>query len=98
MLAIFLLYRTNDINDFETTRRSEYGLTAGILQVALVLGIGSVALTDIVMLLLVNVAIQVLGWVYDKTNDDFIKPVLPYLLFSSVEVLFVIIQSLNIKE
>lgn len=100
LLALFLMPRANDLNDFERTRRAlEYGLTAGILQVALVLGIGSVAIYDVLMLLLLNAAIQLLGWLWDKTNDDFVKP---YLLGTSfgllaIEIIYVIGQSLNLN-
>ena len=55
VLALFLMPRANNLNDFERTRRTlEYALTAGILQVALVLGIGSVAIYDVLMLLPVS--------------------------------------------
>ena len=100
LLALFLMPRANNLNDFERTRRTlEYGLTAGILQVALVLGIGSVAIYDVLMLLLLNVAIQLLGWLYDKTNDEFIKPYLLGTAFGLlvVEIIYVIGQSLNLN-
>lgn len=100
VLALFLMPRATDLNDFERTRRTvEYSLTAGILQVALVLGIGSVALYDVLMLLLVNVAVQLLGWLWDKTNDNFIRPYLLGTAFGllAIEIVFVIGQSLNLK-
>jgi hypothetical protein len=100
LLALFLMPRANNLSDFERTRRTlEYALTAGILQVALVLGIGSVAIYDVMMLLLLNVAIQLLGWLWDKTNDEFIKPYLLGIAFGllSVEIIYVIGQSLNLN-
>ena len=100
VLALFLMPRANNLNDFERTRRTlEYSLTAGILQVALVLGVGSVAIYDVLMLLLINVAVQLLGWLWDKTNDDFIKPYLLGIAFGllSVEIIYVIGQSLNLN-
>lgn len=100
LIALFLMPLSNDLNDFERTRRTlEYGLTAGILQCALVLGIGSVAIYDILMLLLLNVAIQVLGWLWDKTTDEFIKPYLLGTAFGllAVEIVYVIGQSLNLE-
>jgi len=100
ILALFLMPRANNLNDFERTRRTlEYSFTAGILQVALVLGVGSVAIYDVLMLLLINVAVQLLGWLWDKTNDDFIKPYLLGIAFGllSVEIIYVIGQSLNLN-
>ena len=100
IIALFLMPRANDLDDFERTRRTiEYSLTAGILQVALVLGIGSVAIYDVLMLLLLNVAVQLLGWLWDKTEDDFIKPYLLGTAFGllAVEIIYVIGQSLNLK-
>lgn len=100
VLALFLMPRANNLTDFERTRRTlEYSLTAGILQVALVLGIGSVAIYDVMMLLLLNVAIQLIGWLWDKTNDEFIKPYLLGIAFGllSVEIIYVIGQSLNLN-
>ena len=100
IIALFLMPRANDLDDFERTRRTiEYSLTAGILQVALVLGIGSVAIYDVLMLLLLNVAVQLLGWLWDKTEDEFIKPYLLGTAFGllAVEIIYVIGQSLNLK-
>ena len=100
ILALFLMYRTKNLNEFENTRRTiEYSLTAGILQVALVLGIGSVALYDVLMLLMINLAIQLLGWVWEKTTDAFIKPYLMGVAFGLllVEIIYVIGQSLNLN-
>lgn len=100
LLALFLMYRTKDLNEFENTRRTiEYSLTAGILQVALVLGIGSVALYDVLMLLMINIVIQLLGWIWEKTEDEFIKPYLMVVAFGLllVEIIYVIGQSLNLN-
>lgn len=100
LLALFLMPSANNLNEFEQTRRTlEYALTAGILQVALVLGIGSVAMYDVTMLLLVNIAIQLLGWLWDKTNDAFIKPYLLVVAFGllAVEIIYVLGQSLNLN-
>lgn len=100
VLALFLMPRASNLNDFEKTRRTiEYSLTAGILQVALVLGIGSVAIYDVLMLLLLNVSVQILGWLWDKTRDEFIKPYLLGIAFGllSVEIIYVIGQSLNLN-
>ena len=99
----FLRKRLSDLelNEMELSRRTvEYMFTAGILQVALVLGIGKVALYDVFMLLLVNVVIQGLGWIADQRDlPERLKPFLYAAAFTllAVEIQYVIFQTTNIE-
>jgi len=75
-------------------------LTAGILQVALVLGVGSMAMSDLFMLLILNGVIQVLGWVSDQ--KDLAPELVNYVKYSAfvllaVEIQYVIFQSVNLE-
>lgn len=101
LIALFLMDYAKDIIEFERTRRTiEYMLTAGILQVALVLGVGSMAMSDLFMLLILNGVIQVLGWVSDQ--KDLAPELVNYVKYSAfvllaVEVQYVIFQSVNLE-
>lgn len=102
VFALSQLYSKDiDIDRFERNRRSvEYAVTAGILQVALVLGIGSIALYDMFMLLIVNVVLQGLGWIYDQ--EDLPPRLKNYILTSAfillaVEIQYVIFQTTNLQ-
>ena len=101
LIALFLLDRTTNLIEFERTRRTlEYVLTAGILQVALVLGVGSISMSDLFMLLILNGVIQVLGWVSDQ--EDIPADLATYVRYSAfvllaVEVQFVIFQAVNLE-
>lgn len=100
LLALGLMSQARDLDKFERGRRTiEYSFTAGILQVALVLGVGTITLYDVFWLLGVNVAIQVLGWLADETSDLKIRDWLNGIAFGllSLEILFVILQSVNLK-
>lgn len=90
------LFDDKKIDLFERRRRTiEYSLTAGILQVALCLGIGSIALYDVFWLLGVNVAIQLLGWLGDDANERNWFYGIGFGLLS-LEIFFVISQSVNL--
>lgn len=99
----FLRKRLSEIelNEMELSRRTvEYMFTAGILQVALVLGIGHIALYDAIMLLAINAVLQGLGWIQDQF--DFPPRLKPYILTASfvllaVEIQYVIFQTTNIE-
>ena len=86
---------------FERNRRTvEYMLTAGILQVALCLGTGAIALYDMFMLLIVNGVLQGLGWIYDQ--EDLPKRLKGYILTAAftllvVEIQYVIFQTTNLE-
>jgi hypothetical protein len=90
-----------DLNEMELSRRTvEYMFTAGILQVALVLGIGKIAIYDAIMLLLINACLQGLGWIQDQR--DFPPRLKPYILTAAfvllaVEIQYVIFQTTNIE-
>ena len=99
----FLRKRLSEIelNEMELSRRTvEYMFTAGILQVALVLGIGHIALYDAIMLLAINAVLQGLGWIQDQF--DFPARLKPYILTAAfvllaVEIQYVIFQTTNIE-
>ena len=101
LIALGLMFLNADMLDvFERRRRTiEYSFTAGILQVALVLGIGPIALYDVFWLLGVNVAIQLLGWLGDKPEGKDIKDWLYGIAFGllSLEIFYVISQSTNLE-
>ncbi len=99
MIALFLMRESINLDTFERLRRTiEYCFTAGILQVALVLGVGSMAMYDVFMLLIVNVAIQLLGWLADVTTDRTIVPYLHGIAFGLLvlEIFYVVLQSVNL--
>lgn len=102
LFALSQLYNKDiNVERFERNRRTvEYMVTAGILQVALVLGIGSIALYDMFMLLIVNVVLQGLGWIYDQ--DDLPNRLKNYVLIAAftllaVEIQYVIFQTTNLE-
>ncbi len=102
LLALGLMFLNPEmLNVFEKRRRTiEYAFTAGILQVALVLGVGSIALYDVLWLLGVNIAIQLLGWLADQHKD--VKNLRGWLLgiafgLLSLEIFYVIMQSVNLN-
>ena len=88
-----------EIDWFERDRRTLGMITAGILQVALVLGVGAVALYDVFMLLIVNAVLQGLGWIYDQ--EDMPERLRGYVLAAIhsiiVEIQNVIFQTTNLE-
>ena len=101
LIALGLLYlNPNKLDEVERMRRTiEYSFTAGILQVALVLGVGSIALYDVFWLLGVNVAIQLLGWLSDEPQGKEVRNWLLGIAFGllSLEIFYVISQSVNLN-
>lgn len=102
LLALGLMFLDpSKLDIFERRRRTiEYAFTAGILQVALVLGVGSIALYDVLWLLGVNIAIQLLGWLADQHKD--VQNLRGWLLgiafgLLSLEIFYVIMQSVNLN-
>lgn len=99
IIALGLMFiNTDNLDMFERRRRTlEYCFTAGILQVALVLGVGSIALYDVFWLLGVNIAIQLLGWLADEHQE--VRSWLLGIAFGllSLEIFYVVSQSVNLK-
>ena len=101
LLALGLMFLDpSKLDIFERRRRTiEYAFTAGILQVALVLGVGSIALYDVLWLLGVNIAIQLLGWLADDPRGKELRNWLLGIAFGllSIEIFYVIMQSVNLN-
>lgn len=69
LIAIFyLVYNPNNAKLESLRRTIEYSFTAGILQVALVMGAGSVTLYDVFFLLVSNVVLQAIGYAIDGSK------------------------------
>lgn len=109
-VALWLLSSAKDeqqINAREYTRRAyEYMITAGILQCALVLGVGATYLSDLIFLLVVNVVIQLLGVSIDMAIEFrdrynsiaiFWYYVMAFLLLFS-EIVFVLLHCLSLDS
>ena len=77
LIALFyLMYDPNNAKLESLRRTIEYSFTAGILQVALVMGAGSVTLYDVFFLLVSNVVLQAIGYAIDDSTR-------PGLLYTS---------------
>jgi hypothetical protein len=101
-IALYLLSGLQEkrkINNLETLRRSyEYMLTAGILQCALVLGVGSAYLHDVVFLLVINVVIQLLGVAIDmgeKGTGQTWNYIMAFTLLVA-EIIYVLLHCLSL--
>ena len=100
IFALFFIYRANNLNEFENIRRFiEYSFTAGILQVALFLSMSSSTLFELFTLIILNIIIQFLGFVYEKIKENNIKSYLMTAAFALLilEIIYVVLQSFNIK-
>ena len=98
LAAILLLTCLKNVS-IETTeairRTAEYSLTAGILQVALVVSVGDTMAQDIIFLLAINVAIQLLGYVSEK-NEDMWSFLTAFVLLAT-EIWYVVIHVWNVN-
>ena len=69
----FFLYTSSMMADgrhLESVRRYiEYAVTAGLLEVALLVGMGSKSFYQVLFILLTNVAIQLMGYMSERTQD-----------------------------
>ncbi|MAD24780.1 MAG: hypothetical protein CMO44_11490 [Verrucomicrobiales bacterium] len=69
----FFLYTDAMMRDgrhLESVRRYvEYAVTAGLLEVALLVGMGSTSFYQVLFILLSNVAIQLMGYMSERTQD-----------------------------
>ena len=69
----FFLYTNAMMADgrhLESVRRYiEYAVTAGLLEVALLVGMGSTSFYQVLFILLTNVAIQLMGYMSERTQD-----------------------------
>jgi len=69
LIAIFLLVSDEKMRKYEGLRRTiEYSFTAGILQVALILGTGSIPLSTLLYVIIVNVVMQMIGHASEGEN------------------------------
>lgn len=75
---------------FEPVRRTmEYLLTAGILQVALVLGVGSMSLYGLLFLLIANLVLQTIGYAIDRSDSKGLLYTAAFVLLG-VQILYVL--------
>lgn len=93
LIALWLLYDRKDAKKEPIRRAIEYSITAGVLQVALVLPVGQTLLHDIIFLLVVNLCIQWIGYEIDK-RIDLLYPL--FLLLAS-EITYVILHGSNLS-
>ncbi len=72
-LVGFFLYSDSMMADgrhLESIRRYiEYAVTAGLLEVALLVGMGSKSFYQVLFILLTNIAIQLMGYMSERTQD-----------------------------
>lgn len=97
LIAIFYLTRNENLRSMESLRRTiEYSFTAGILQVALVLSAASMCLYDILFLLMINVALQMVGYLLDKKDNRRMLLTIGFLLLAT-EIQYVLLNSLRLE-
>lgn len=97
LIAIFYLWNNDGMRKYESLRRTiEYSLTAGILQIALVMGVGSVALHDIFLLLIINIAMQVMGYLMDYSDNRMLLSAGGFLLLAA-EIQYVALNALRLE-
>lgn len=97
LIAIFYLSKDEKLRSFESLRRTiEYSFTAGILQVALVLSAASMSLYDMFFLLMINVALQMVGYLLDKKDNRPMLLSIGFLLLAT-EIQYVLLNSLRLE-
>lgn len=101
LIAIFYLWKDVKMRGYESIRRTiEYSFTAGILQVALVMGAGDISIHDVLFVLLINVVLQVIGYVTDQLKD---RPTERTILLVSgfvllaTQIQYVVLSSLRLE-
>jgi hypothetical protein len=97
LIAIFYLSRDEKMRSMESLRRTvEYSFTAGILQVALVLSAASMSLYDLFFLLMINIALQMIGYLLDKKDNRPMLLTIGFLLLAT-EIQYVLLNSLRLE-
>lgn len=97
LIAIFYLSRDKKMRSMESLRRTiEYSFTAGILQVALVLSAASMSLYDMFFLLMINIALQMIGYLLDKKDNRPMLLTIGFLLLAT-EIQYVLLNSLRLE-
>ena len=95
LIAVFYLWNDSEMKKYESLRRTiEYSLTAGILQVALVMSTGSVALHDILFILIINVVMQILGHILDSQRTLLL---ISGFMLLVAEIQYVILNSTHLE-
>ncbi|MAT62505.1 MAG: hypothetical protein CL881_01760 [Dehalococcoidia bacterium] len=89
------------MHEKETWRRTvEYTFTAGILQVALLLGSGDVFIHDLIFVLGINALLQFVGYIIDQHEKDDINIMKYYTLgfgLLILELVYVVMHTVSIK-
>ena len=97
LIAVFYLWNSEKMRKYESLRRTiEYSFTAGILQVALVMGTGSISLSDIFFILLINGVMQLMGYVMDGKEDNTPLLVGAFILLAA-QIQFVVTNALLLE-
>ena len=105
-LYAIVIYRNeveydSDVNEKESWRRTvEYTFTAGILQVALLLGSGDVFIHDLLFVLGINALLQFVGYVIDQHDEDDTNIMKYYALgfgLLILELVYVVMHTVSIK-
>jgi hypothetical protein len=95
LIAVFYLWNNEKMRKYEPVRRTvEYAFTAGILQVALVMGTGSIPLSDIFFVLLVNGVMQLMGYVLDTQKEESMPLLVGAFVLLAAQIQFVITNAL----
>jgi hypothetical protein len=83
---------------YESLRRTvEYSFTAGILQVALVMGTGSISLSDVFFILLVNGVMQLMGYVMENRKEDNTPLLAGAFILLAAQIQFVVTNALLLE-
>lgn len=93
IIALLFLHFRKDAEREPIRRAIEYSITAGLLQVALVLPVGETLLHDIIFLLAINLCIQWIGYGIDKRGDL----LFPLFILLASEITYVILHGSNLS-
>jgi hypothetical protein len=97
LIAVFYLWNSEKMRKYESLRRTvEYSFTAGILQVALVMGTGSISLSDVFFILMINGVMQLMGYLMDGKKDNTPLLVGAFILLAA-QLQFVITNALLLE-
>ena len=98
LIAVFYLWNSEKMRKYESLRRTiEYSFTAGILQVALVMGTGSISMSDIFFILLINGVMQLMGYVMDSRKEDNTTLLVGAFILLAAQIQFVVTNALFLE-
>lgn len=98
LIAVFYLWNSDKMRKYESLRRTvEYSFTAGILQVALVMGTGSISLSDIFFVLIINGVMQLMGYVIDNQKENRMPLLVGAFVLLAAQIQFVISNAIRME-